>query len=75
MAEQLVSIPEIKAPELAYAYEGEMAADYEYYRNAEYKIVVPFNIDGKEFARAEASYMQNELDKKAQRESRKLGKA
>jgi phage-related protein len=60
---------------LAYAYEGEMAADYEYYRNAEYKIVVPFNIDGKEFARAEASYMQNELDKKAQRESRKLGKA
>ena len=69
VAEQLVTIPDIKTPELALAYNGELSADYEYYRNAEYKIVVPFDIDGKEFARVEASYMQDELDRKAQREN------
>jgi hypothetical protein len=75
IAEKLVSIPNVETPELAFAYSGEMSADYDYYRNAEYRIVVPFSIDGKEFAKAEATYMQDELDKKAHRESRKHGKA
>ena len=42
---------------------GEMSADYDYYRNSEYIIEVPLTVDGKEFARATASYTQEELNR------------
>ena len=72
-AEKLVSIPAVSTPNLGMAYGGELSADYDYYRNSEYKIVVPLSVDGKEFARAEASYMQDELDKRQSRNNRKNG--
>ena len=72
-AQELVSIPSVATPNLAMAYGGEMSGDFDYYRNSEYVIEVPLTVDGKEFARATASYTQNELNKQSMRESRKLG--
>ena len=74
-SEKLVSIPNITAPRLAAAYSGEMSADYDYYRNSEYIIEVPLTVDGREVARATASYTREELNKKQTRENRKKGKA
>lgn len=73
-ATELVSIPNVATPNLAMAYGGEMSADYDYYRNSEYTIEVPLYVDGKEFAKANATYMQDELDKKQTRDRRKHGK-
>lgn len=73
-AENLVALPNVKTPALAGAYGGEMSGDYDYYRNAEYIIVVPLNVDGREVARTTATYMQEELNRKQTRESRKRGK-
>lgn len=73
-AEKLVSIPAIATPDLALAYGAEMSADYDYYRNADYTIEVPLTVDGKEFARATASYTQSELDRQEKRSSRKQGR-
>lgn len=69
-AQSLVAVP---TPELAYG--GELSADWDYFRNADYTIEVPLSVDGKEFARATASYTQDELDKRNKRDSRKHGKA
>ena len=74
-SQKLISIPNITAPRLAAAYSGEMSADYDYYRNSEYIIEVPLTVDGREVARATASYTQEELNKKQTRENRKKGKA
>jgi hypothetical protein len=73
-AEQLVSMPMVATPDLAMAYSGELSSDYDYYRQSEYTIEVPLSVDGKEFARATASYTQDELDKKQARNNRKYGK-
>ena len=73
-AEKLVSVPTVATPDIAMAYSGELAADYDYYRNSEYNVVVPLSVDGKEFARAEASYMQDELDRMQSRNDRKQGR-
>lgn len=73
-AEKLVSIPSIGTPDLALCYGGEMSAEYDYYRDAEYTIVVPLAIDGREFARSTANYTQAELDKRRARDSRKHGR-
>lgn len=72
-AESLVAIPTVATPNMA-AFGGEMAAEYDYYRNAEYVIYVPLTIDGKEVARTTAKYTQDELDKRQTRESRKHGR-
>ena len=72
-AEKLVSIPSVATPDLAMAYSGELSAEYDYYRNSEYKIVVPLSVDGREFAKAEATYMQDELDRRQTRNNRKQG--
>lgn len=74
-AEKLISIPVIQAPDLQLAYAGDMSADYEYYRNTEYTIVVPVEIDGREVARTTAPYTEEELNKRQRREQRKHGKA
>lgn len=73
-AEDLVSIPKVATPSLAGAFGGEMSADFDYYRNAEYVIEVPLSIDGKKVAQATASYTQDELNKRQTRDSRKRGK-
>ena len=74
-AEKLISIPAIQTPDLQLAYAGDMSADYEYYRNTEYTIVVPVEIDGREVARTTAPYTEEELNKRQRREQRKHGKA
>ena len=73
-AKELVSIPNISTPNLAFAYGGEMSSDYEYYSNPKYVIEVPLSVDGKEFARANATYMQSELDSRQTRTNRKHGR-
>ena len=73
-AEQLVSVPQVATPKLATAFGGELGADYSYSSNSEYTIEVPLSVDGKVVAKATATYMQTELDKKQTRESRKHGK-
>ena len=70
----LVSIPTVQTPQLAFAYGGELSAEYDYYRNYEYTIEVPLSVDGKEFARATAQYTQEELDRKQVRSDRKIGR-
>lgn len=74
MAEELVSVPSVMTPDMNLAYAGELSSDYSYNRQAEYKIYVPLEIDGKEFAKAEASYMQEEINRRESRDSRKRGK-
>lgn len=69
----LVSIPNVAAPEMS-MYGGEMSSDYRYFRDTDYTIEVPLSVDGKEFARATASYTQSELDRKQTRDSRKHGR-
>ena len=72
--EELVYIPPVATPKLAYAYAGELSSDYSYSANSEYLIEVPLSVDGKEFAKATATYTQDELNKRQTRESRKKGK-
>ena len=73
-AQNLVSIPQVDTPNLALAYSGELSADYDYYRNAEFVIDVPLSVDGKEFARATATYTEDELNRRQTRNRRKNGK-
>lgn len=71
---ELIYIPQINTPKLAYAYAGELSEDYSYSSNGEYIIEVPLTVDGKEFARATATYTQSELNRRQTRENRKKGK-
>lgn len=72
--EELVYVPQISTPKLAHSYAGELSEDYSYTSNGEYIIEVPLNVDGREFARATATYTQSELNRKEKRENRKKGK-
>lgn len=71
--ERLVQIPDVSTPNLAFAYGGEMSSEYDYYRNREYSFEIPVVVDGREVAKATASYTQEELDRRQSRESRKHG--
>jgi hypothetical protein len=75
-AEELVTIPNVAMPELAFAgaYGGELSSDYDYTRKAEYHITVVSEMDGREVARTTAVYMQDELDKNQRRNDRKHGR-
>lgn len=73
-AEKLVTIPRVATPDLAMAYSGELSADYDYTRNAEYTIEVPLSIDGREVGKATARYTQEEIEKNETREARKHGR-
>lgn len=74
-AEKLVSFPAVSVPDVVVAYGGSLSAEYDYYRNAEYTIEVPLAVDGKEFARATASYTQDELNRQQTHTNRKYGRA
>lgn len=74
MAEQLVNVPQVATPALVGAYGGELSSEYEYNREVHYTIKVPLSIDGKEFARATAEPIQEELNTRQKREDRKRGK-
>lgn len=73
-AYELISIPRVATPAFAGGYSGELSEDFDYTTNARYVIHVPLSIDGREFAKAEADYMQDELNTKQKRENRKRGK-
>lgn len=72
-AEQLVSAP---SPRLAFAggYSGGLSAEYDYSRTAEYNITVISELDGREIAKGTSNYMQDEMNRKQTRESRKQGR-
>jgi tape measure domain-containing protein len=74
IAEEFVAIPQVATPVLAGGYSGELYSDYDYNSNASFRIEVPLSIDGREFAKAEVDYMQDELSKKELRANRKLGR-
>lgn len=73
-AEKLISMPTVRSPRLAGNFGMELSEDYEYYRNAQYTIVVPVELDGRETARVIAPYTEEELNKRQTRDSRKRGK-
>jgi hypothetical protein len=73
-AADLVHIPDMSGLSPAMAFGGELSADYDYYRNAEFVIDVPLAVDGKEIARATASYTESELNKRQARNNRLRGK-
>lgn len=73
-AEALVSFPVIGNLNPSMAFGGELSADYDYYRKAEFVIDVPLTVDGKEFARATAYYTEEELNKRQARNNRRHGK-
>lgn len=72
-AESLWSIPAVNTPRLAMAYSGEMSADYDYYQDSIYTIEVPVRVDGREVARATATYTQEEIERQQARDNRKRG--
>ena len=74
VAQELITIPTVHTPALAGAYGYELSSDYSYNRNAEYVFTIPFDIDGREFAKATASYTEEELNKKQSRDYRKQGR-
>jgi phage-related protein len=74
VAAELFSVPNVAAPNLAYAYAGELSSEFDYYRSADYTISVPVVLDGKEVARVTAPYTQEELNKRQAREDRKHGR-
>lgn len=68
-AEELVSIPDLAASDANLSFAGSygnatLSEDYNYNHTGTYTIIVPVEVDGREFARATASYTQEELDKK-----------
>lgn len=74
MAERLVSFPAVQTPAIAGAYGWELSGDYDYSRTSEYTIIVPLDVDGREVAKATATYTQEELNRQQTRENRKKGK-
>lgn len=67
-AEELVSIPDLAASDANLSFAGSygnatLSEDYNYNHTGTYTIIVPVEVDGREFARATASYTQEELDK------------
>lgn len=72
--DSITTIPKVSVPVLAGGYDGELPDDYEYYRNTQYTIVVPVEIDGKEYARVTAPYTEAELNKRQARDNRKHGR-
>ena len=72
-AERLWAIPAVHTPRLAMAYSGEISADYDYYQDSSYTIEVPVRVDGREVARATATYTQEEIERQQARDNRKRG--
>lgn len=73
-ADGLFDIPQLNSPQVAFAgINGQLSQDYNYYHEAEYTINVPLSVDGKQFAKATATYTQEELDQRSKFQSRLLG--
>lgn len=73
-AEQLITVPSVRSPRLAGNFGMELSEDFDYYRNVQYTIIVPVELDGRETARVIAPYTEEELNRRQIRDSRKRGK-
>lgn len=73
-AKELVTFPKVATPAFAGGYGYELSGDYEYHRDMQAVIEVPVVVDGREVARATATYTQDELNKQQTRDSRKQGR-
>lgn len=73
-AENLFSLPNLDGLTPSFADGFELPGDYDYYRNAEIVVDVPLTVDGREIARATATYTEEELKKTHTRNNRKKGK-
>ena len=62
------------APAFTGNFNGELSSNYDYYTKAEYTVVVPLEVNSKEFARATAEDMMVEQNKLQRRNNRKNGK-
>lgn len=72
-AKKMVQIPNTEMPQMTLAYAGGMPDEYEYTRNNVYTIIVPVEVDGKEFARITTPYTEAELNKRQKHGGRKRG--
>lgn len=77
-AEELVSIPDLAASDANLSFAGSygnatLSEDYNYNHTGTYTIIVPVEVDGREFARATASYTKEELEKIQKRNNRRNG--
>ena len=75
-AQQLVQMPRsITSPQLSLAggFNGSLDNNYEYFKSAEYTVIVPVEVDGKEVAKVTAPYTEAELNKRQQRSDRSRG--
>ncbi len=70
----IITIPNFDNLAIAGDVGGSLSSDYDYYAQAEYTIVVPVDLDGKEVARVTAPYTEAELRKRQTRQNRKLGR-
>lgn len=70
----IITIPNFDNLAIAGDIGGSLSSDYDYYAQAEYTIVVPVDLDGKEVARVTAPYTEAELSKRQTRQNRKLGR-
>lgn len=72
--DSIITIPNFNNLAIAGDVGGSLNSDYDYYTQAEYTIIVPVDLDGKEFARVTAQYTEAELNKRQTRQNRKLGR-
>lgn len=72
--DSIITVPDFNNLAIAGDVGGSLNSDYEYYTRAEYTVVVPVELDGKEVARVTAPYTEAELNKRQTRQQRKLGR-
>lgn len=72
--QQIIDVPAQMAPAFTGNFNGELSSNYDYYTKAEYTVVVPLEVNSKEFARATAEDMMVEQNKLQRRNNRKNGK-
>lgn len=72
--DSIITVPNFNNLAIAGDVEGSLNSDYDYYTQAEYTIIVPVDLDGKEVARVTAPYTEAELNKRQTRQNRKLGR-
>lgn len=70
----IITVPNFNNLAIAGDAGGSLNSDYDFYTQAEYTIIVPVDLDGKEVARVTAPYTEAELNKRRTRQNRKLGR-
>ena len=72
--DSIITVPNFNNLAIAGDVGGSLNSDYDYYTQAEYTIIVPVDLNGKEVARVTAPYTEAELNKRQTRQNRKLGR-